>query len=76
MGPPTHRKETNVPQAAAQNFLQQLEAALAEFITGGEVKIEEDTKGAPITFTAKNEFGTEYVFTVNGKISVTGAPQS
>ena len=63
-----------MPQPDASNFIQKLEAALAEFIGGTEVKLEEDTQGSPLTFSAKNEFGTEYNFTVNGKISLTGKP--
>jgi hypothetical protein len=58
-----------------QNPWQQLEAAGAEFVSGAPVKVEIDTKGTPLTFTAKNEFGTEYHFTVNGKISIHGKPQ-
>lgn len=62
-------------QPPSSNFIQKLEAALAEFIGGGPVKLEEDTKGNPVTFTVKNEFGTEYNFVVNGKISLKGTPQ-
>lgn len=59
-----------------ETFWQKIEAGVAEFVAGTEVKIEEDTKGAALTFTAKNEFGTAYNFTVNGKISLTGKPQA
>ena len=57
-----------------QTFWQKLEAGLAEFVGGTEVKIEEDTQGQTISFTAKNEFGTLYNFTVTGKISLVGKP--
>ena len=57
-----------------QTFWQKLEAALAEFVGGVEVKLSEDTAGQDITFSAKNEFGTQYTFTVNGKISLAGKP--
>ena len=58
-----------------QTFWQKLEAATAEFLGGAQVKLEEDTQGNTLTFTAKNEFGTEYNFSVTGKISLTGKPQ-
>jgi len=60
---------------SSQTFWQKIEAGLAEFAGGTLVKIEEDTKGQVITFSAKNEFGTLYNFTVNGKISLIGKPQ-
>jgi len=58
-----------------QNFWQKLEAGLAEFAAGTTVKIEEDTKGVDVSFTANNPFGTKYTFKVNGKISLVGKPQ-
>jgi len=66
----------NQPEAQpdSENFIQKLEAATAEFVSGAPVKLEEDTKGQDITFTANNEFGVKYTFKLNGKISFTGTP--
>jgi hypothetical protein len=73
-GPDVTKEDPGV-QSSTQTFWQKIEGAVAEFVAGTTVKLEEDTKGLDISFSAKNEFGTSYNFTVNGKISLTGKPQ-
>jgi hypothetical protein len=63
------------PDVSGKQILQELLGAGIAFLDGSPVKFEVDTKGAPLEFTAHDELGIEYKFTVNGALSIVGTPQ-
>jgi hypothetical protein len=58
------------PDILGSDILQKLLGLGIAWVEGGSDKFKVDTKGSPLKFTAKNPFGVEEHFVINGALEV------